>query len=172
MAIIVQNQSGTQSGANAYVTVAEFKAYHLARGNDHSAYSDTEIEQAIVRGTDHLDERFSYVGDPLSSGQSTEWPRSDAYDKYDDYVEGIPVEVSEATFEYAFLALGRAELNPTPDRDGTGQMVQSKSETVGPISQSVEFVSGGRFYLPLYPRADRKLIRRGLVERRGRLFRG
>lgn len=171
MALVVQNASGTQAGADAYVTVAQFKTYHTARGRDYSAYDDTAIEQAIVRATDYLDDRFSFIGEPASTDRSTEWPRHYAYDRYDDYVEGVPVEVIEATHEYAFIALS-ADLIPTPDRDGSGQTVQSKSETVGPITESVEYVSGGAFQLPKYPSADRKIIKRGLVERGGRLIRG
>lgn len=172
MALIVQNASGTVPEADAYVTVDQFKAYHDKRGNDYSAFTDPQIEQAIVRATDYLDERFTFIGERLNVDQTTEWPRLNAFDIDDDYVNGIPLAVMEATYEYAFIGLGNVDLNPTPTRDGTGQVVQSFSESVGPISESVRFTAGGRFELPKYPRADRKLVSRGLVERRGRMIRG
>jgi len=171
MALVIQNASGTIANANAYISVATFKAYHDARGNDYSEFLDAQIETAIVRGTDHLDERFTYVGERLNVDQETEFPRQNAYDIDDDYVQGVPRAVEEATAEYAFFALS-FDLNPNPTRDGTGQVVLSKSESVGPISESVKFAAGGRFELPKYPRGDRKLISRGLVQRRGRMIRG
>jgi hypothetical protein len=171
MAFLVQNEIGTVAGANAYVTVEFVNEYHKDRGND--AWGVALGKQAlIIRASDHLDERFKYVGERLQVRQSTEWPRQNAYDIDDDYVEGIPQEVKEAVAEYALLAATLGDLNPTPTRDATGQTVIASSETVGPISSSVKYAGGGAFQLPKYPRADRKLVARGLVEKGGRLIRG
>jgi hypothetical protein len=62
MALILQNSTGTVSGANAYLTVAAFKAYHDSRGNDYAGKTDDQIAAAIVRGTDFIDTRFSFRG--------------------------------------------------------------------------------------------------------------
>lgn len=62
MALTVQNSDGSVSGANAYVTLAEFKSYHGDRGNDYSAFSDPQINSAIIRATDFIDTRFAFRG--------------------------------------------------------------------------------------------------------------
>lgn len=172
MAIIVQNIDGTAVGANAYITVQEFKDYHADRGADTSAFDDEAIEAAIVRATDYLDQRFNFVGKKrLGRDQTTEWPRSDAWDRDRYYINDIPPEVKEACAEYALRALA-AELNPDPERNASGVAVLSKSEAVGPISESVTFVGGAVFQMPKYPAADQKLVRAGLVRSGGTLLRG
>ena len=172
MALVVQNDTGSQAGANAYISVDEFKAYHDDRGNDYSiAADDTAIEYAIIKATDYLDQRFNFVGKKrLGREQTTEWPRSNAWDKDRYYITDLPVEVKDACAEYALRAIS-AVLNPDPDRDATGQLVQSKSETVGPISESVAFVAGSVFTMPKYPSADQKLIKSGLIEFGGEIRR-
>lgn len=172
MAIIVQNIDGTAVGANAYITVQEFKDYHADRGADTSAFDDEAIEAAIVRATDYLDQRFNFVGKKrLGRDQTTEWPRTDAWDRDRYYINDIPPEVKEACAEYALRALA-AELNPDPERNASGVAVLSKSEAVGPISESVTFVGGAVFQMPKYPAADQKLVRAGLVRSGGTLLRG
>lgn len=171
MALLVQNDSGGVEDANSYITLAFFKSHHDSRGNDYSAYADSALEAAIVRATDYLDQRFSFIGERLNIDQDTQWPRLNAYDRDDNYVTGVPKEVKKATAEYALIAAAQA-LNPSPDRDATGRKVQSKSETVGPISESTTFAFGAVYEMPKYPLADQILFARGLVEKRGRLHRG
>ena len=172
MGFAVQNNEGTVVGANAYITVQEFKDYHTDRGVDVSDFDDQGIESAIVRATDYLDQRFIFVGGRrLGRDQTTEWPRSDARDRDRYYINDIPPEVKEACAEYALRALA-AELNPDPERNASGVAVLSKSEAVGPISESVTFVGGAVFQMPKYPAADQKLVRAGLVRSGGTLLRG
>lgn len=161
MAFTVQDDNGSVAGANAYIDVAFLDAYHLDRGNTVTG-TTTEKEQAIVRATDYMDHRFRWVGERQSIDQRTGWPRIGAEDRDDDHRSGIPEEVKEACAEYALISLS-ATLNPTPTRDDTGRSMQSKSEKVGPISESVSFVSGGSFSMPKYPVADNKLRGAGLV---------
>jgi hypothetical protein len=168
MAFLVQNDSGSVAGANALITLAEFATYAADRGWDIGAYNDAARQVAIVKATDHLNTRFSYVGERLQRTQRTEWPRMDAYDADNNYVNGIPQEVKDATSEYARIAL-TADLNPAPARDDYGQAVQARSERVGPIEQSVEYRAGAAWTMPIYPTADRFLTVRGLV-RRGSSF--
>lgn len=173
MALLVQNDSGTVVGANAYVSVDEFKAYHDARGNDYSAAADdSAIEKAIVRATAYVDTRFTYTGLRMSGrDQDTQWPRTNAFDRDRYSVIGIPPEVKNACCEYALRSLTQ-DLNPDPTRDDTGALVAAKSETVGPITESTTYVSGAVFALPRYPAADQWLIRSGLVRTAGQVARG
>ena len=172
MGLTVQDNNGSVAGANAYISVEEFKDYHEDRGTDTSDFDDEAIEKAIVRATDYLDQRFNFVGKKrLGRDQTTEWPRTDAWDRDRYYINDIPPEVKEACCEYALRALA-AELNPDPERNASGVAVLSKSEAVGPISESVTFVGGAVFQMPKYPAADQKLVRAGLVRSGGTLLRG
>lgn len=172
MGLTVQDNNGSVAGANAYITVEEFKTYHTDRGNAFSSFTDEQIASAVIRATDYLDQRFNFVGKKrLGRDQTTEWPRTDARDRDRHYINDIPPEVKEACCEYALRALA-AELNPDPERNASGVEVLSKSEVVGPFSESVTFVGGAVFQMPKYPAADQKLVRAGLVRSGGTLLRG
>lgn len=173
MTLIVQDNTGSVADANAYITVAEFKAYHDDRGGDYSgAADDAAIEAAIIRATDYLDQRFNFVGKKrLGRDQTTAWPRTDAWDRDRYYITDVPKEVKDACAEYALRAIA-ATLNPDPEQTATGAAIQSKSEAVGPISESVTYVSGAVFTMPKYPAADQKLIKAGLVRSSGTVLRG
>lgn len=172
MAFTVQDNTGTVAGANSYVALVDFKAYHDDRDNDYSAYSDAQLQTALVRATDYIDGRFRFVGEKRGGrDQNTEWPRTGAWDRDRYYITDIPVEVIEATCEYALRAAA-ADINPDPDRDSTGRTVQSKYEEVGPIKESTVYTAGAVFEMPRYPTADNRLKRSGLVVTGGRLVRG
>jgi len=135
----------TPGGASddALGTLAAFKAYHDARGNDYSAYSDTAIEQSIRRGTvwvEGLGARTKgrvgsrWPGARASATQRREWPRSGALRVDGTAIASstIPAEVEEAVFEAAFYDLGNSGLlhaTVTPAEIAT-------SEAVGPIKVS------------------------------------
>lgn len=161
MALVVQ-QEPPVAGANSYTTVQVFKEYHSTRGVDLTPYTDQQIEFGLIKATQFLDVRFEYVGYQYAKGQTTEWPRSSAYDKRGDRLDGIPLRVVWATCEYALRAMA-ADLLADPDRDPTGRAVKSKSEEVGPIKESVEYQDYGGFQLPVYPLADMLLKSAGLV---------
>lgn len=166
MAFVVQTDPHTD-GANAYITAAFMRDYHSERGRDLSnttTYPDSRLEAAIVAATQYLDVRFEFVGYRSDADQTTEWPRSAAYNGRGDRQVGIPRAVKQATAEYAYRALS-ATLLADPDRDGSGQAIKSKSETVGPISERLEYAVYTGFTMPIYPLADRLLTSQGLVSR-------
>lgn len=170
MAFVLQTDAGL-ADANAYVDVDFFRAYHTDRGIDISAYTDdTVIQGAIIRATDYLDTRFSFIGRKERREQRTQWPRSDAYDIDDDLVFGVPYEVQEACAEYTLIALQQT-INPSPVRDDRGRVVKRTFEKVGPLEEEVEYSDATRFEMPRYPVADRKLTMRGLVRSSGRIRR-
>lgn len=172
MAFTVQNDDGTISGANAYITVAEFKNYHDDRGNDYGTYTTPEIEAAIVNATDYTDERWEFLGEPRNHSQDTEWPRLDVEDSKGIIVRGIPSEVKEATAEYAIRHLAGETLDPDLTYDDRGQKVQRKKEVVGPIEEETEYVGGSAEAPKSFPGADKKLIRSGYTIRPGNFERG
>lgn len=163
MTFTVQDDTGEVDDANAYVTVAFFKAYHTDRGGSYSAYSDTQIEQAVVRATDYLDNRFTFDGTRKAVDQTTEFPKEDGdlQDKDGNDVDGVPLVIQRATAEYALRALS---LDLLPDQTGTeAGRIASKSSTVGPISTSVSYVNGAIPVLPKFPLADAMLAKTGWV---------
>lgn len=170
MTFLVQDAGGTVVGANAYVTVAEFQAYHADRENPLVGFTSDQMESAIVRATDYLDQRFRFVGQRTNVRQRTAWPRLDAEDRDENLRTDVPHEIKEACAEYALIALTQ-ELNPAPTRDATGRVVLEKSETVGPISESTVYGNGGALMLPEYPVADQRLRATGLVVGSGTLRR-
>lgn len=156
MAIIVED--GTLvTDANAYITVAFFRAWHAARGiaaasADSGAYTTALIEAAIVKATDYVDKRFGtkFVGTLRDREQSLMWPRSDAWTNQGDYIQTstIPKELKRGVVEYALIALKLGDLLPLPapsfnavDPDtgettvAKGGLVQRESQKVGPIEE-------------------------------------
>lgn len=162
MAFTVQDDNGLVAGANAYVTTAYVRAYHLDRGVDLTAVLDPALQVAIVLSTSYLDARFTFLGCRRNTAQDTEWPRRDAYDRDGYVITGIPKAVKQAVAELADKARS-AVLMPDPERDATGRTILSKSEGVGPLKESVEYAAGGAFTFPEYPLVDRMLIAAGLV---------
>jgi len=171
MAFTVQNNQGVVDNANAYVDSAYVVTYHADRGLDLSGVNTGDLEAAIVRATDYLDQRFTFVGTPIYSDQTTSWPRSGAKDSNGWLVSGIPLAVKQATAEYANIALSK-DLSPAPERDPSGQVVAARSEKTGPIEESIRYASAGVFTMPKYPKADRILTVRGLVASNRQVRRG
>jgi hypothetical protein len=50
------------AGANAYIDIPYFKSYHNSRGNVFGTPSDTALQNAIVKATDYLDQKYRYKG--------------------------------------------------------------------------------------------------------------
>jgi len=164
MAFEVQTQAGTLT-ANAYCSVQFFKDYHSDRGNTiPSTAGNKDIERAIVRASDYLDGRFNFIGEKVQTEQRLKWPRLDAEDRFSRVRFGVPHEVQEACADYALISLS-STLNPTPTRDDTGRVVQSKFEKTDVLEERTVYVDGGRFEMPRYPVADNKLKSSGLVVR-------
>lgn len=181
MAFTVETGVGL-AAANAYMTEAEYRAYHADRGTVVTSQTQAQIETAIVRATDYVDKRFGrrFRGDRLSSDQALEWPRSDAYTDEDFLISGVPALLKRAIAEYALLSiyLGR-NLAPVPAPDfgildpTTGEVtnvssgkITEKTEEVGPIKETTKYAQGDQTGRPMvgtgnltqnvpeYPQAD------------------
>ena len=174
--LVVQNDTGDAVGANAYCDVDFFKTYCISRGKslvktaaadpaNNVLYSDDEIAAAIMGSREYMDGRWGskYVGQRMQELQDTEWPRYDAYDNSDFYINGVTDILRKANAEYAYILLTTTDLNPNPTRDETGQRVQRKTTQVGPILDSVTYVTGAAFDQPTYPTADNILRSRGYI---------
>ena len=168
MALVVQQDTPIE-GANGYVSDVWVADYLADRGTTLSP-GDT-LQQAIVRATDYIDQRFNFIGERILLDQATAWPRCNAINFYGYFIKGVPLAIKRATAEYAAIAMS-AELNPTPERDDTGQKVILKSESIGPLSETVEYSEVGSVSLPSYPKADGFIAKAGLLVGAGRVFRG
>lgn len=142
MPFTVEDGSGVP-GANAYITVQEFRDHHADRGRDMTSLVDAQVQVSVVRATDYLDKRFSrrYRGVRLQKTQGLEWPRLDAYDD-DDFlladVDEIPRQLKKACAEYALRAFIYGELAPDPLRAAPAQDLSDPQD----VTQSSSVVSG------------------------------
>ena len=143
MSFIVQDPDAPLSTANAYISIAYFKAYHDDRGNDYSSSSDTDIEESIVRATDFMDSRWTFAGDREDVDQSTECPRSGVYDPRTGFeLDHYPAELTEACAEYAMSALA-GSLYASPNVDSTGLKVKMTKKKVAVLETETEYFQGG-----------------------------
>ena len=170
MTLTLQDNAGTVAGANAYISVADFKAYHDVRGNSYSAYTDTEIDNAIIQATDYVDVRFNFVGWKLSGrDQTTEWPRAGAIDRQGWRVQDIPEEVKDGVAEYALRSL-EVGLMVNPVIDKTGREVESTEIKAGPITKKTSYVSSGQNGFKPFALADALIAK--LLQPAGMIVRG
>lgn len=157
MALVLQNSDGTAEGANGYLSVTDFKAYHDNRGQSYGTATDSAIAAAIVAATSYLDSRWIFGGRKYQGrAQTTVFPRIGLMDADRLTVDGIPREIVAATAEYALAALS-GPLAPTPVVSDSGFPVSGKTETVGPITESTSYsvpATGKPSRFRPYPLAD------------------
>ncbi len=141
MALIVEDGTG-KADADAFVSVADCDAYHVALGNSDWTGDETVKEAAIRRSTAYLTTAYVYVGERLKGrSQSLSWPRNNAYDVEGDLVPNneVPTEIVAATCEAALYEL----TNP----NGLNQVItlteRTKSEKVDVIEVEYAGTSGG-----------------------------
>lgn len=103
MAFTLQDDTGTVAGANAYLSIADFRAYWTNKNVVTTALVDAVVQGLIVEATQYIDQRYEYCGVPLDGrDQTTQFPRDCLYDRYGNLVGGIPREVKNAVAEYAY----------------------------------------------------------------------
>lgn len=180
MAIRTQSREGTVEDANSYSTVDAFRAYHVERMVDLSSYTDQQVEAALVKATDFLDARYSFVGQPLKADQGTACPRYlSSGEQRNQYLQDInTLEPSylltnaqwnallKACVQLAYRALRQPKgLMPDPAFDATGQSVSKKTVKAGPVEKSVEYSgpSNPDAAVPSYPSVDLLIKKVGLT---------
>lgn len=158
MALIIEDGTGV-AGAEAYLSVADADAYHLARANAGWIGDEPAKEAALRKATDYLGQvyRLRWLGRRVAADQALDWPRTGIADLGEDEVPG---EVRNATAELALLAL-TTDLNPALVRGG-----RVTREKVGPIETQFADGAPGR---TRHPAIDGILA--PLLSRAGRLVR-
>ncbi len=101
------------------------------------------------------------------------WPRTSAYDQQGNEILGIPDKLKQAVSEYAVRAVAESLL-PDPTGDPYAGRVSQRTETVGPITESVKYDSGtvGTMTFTPYPSADKLLSSLLLGSGSGGVIRG
>lgn len=149
MALIVEDGSKV-TGANTYITLAEFKAWADARGVNYS--SDGHVTENILRAMDYIEELL-FIGVKETRDQALQWPRVDVViDGYALDVGEIPKELKNATYELVKAIIdGDNKLNPV-ERQVTKEKVDS-------LEVTYKSNAGMQRHTPAVTRALRKLIR-------------
>ena len=149
MALVVEDGSKV-TGANTYITLAEFKAWADARGVNYS--SDGHVTENILRAMDYIEEVL-FIGVKETRDQALQWPRVDVViDGYALDVGEIPKELKNATYELVKAIIdGDNKLNPV-ERQVTKEKVDS-------LEVTYKSNAGMQRHTPAVTRALRKLIR-------------
>jgi hypothetical protein len=161
--LVLETGEGEED-SNTYVTVSGADVYHAGLGHDAWAeYDEDERAQALLDAAQYMSARWSWVGQRVTSGQAMDWPRLGAYDA-DRFLweDAVPPAVVKAQCEYALLAVSGTTLYPTPGPGEQGA-ITSRSETIGPHTESVSYARPLRLDLPRYPAVDRILTKAGLI---------
>ena len=147
MAIIVEDGS-LVSGANSYISIAEFKTWAEARGVDYE--SDYTVAQQILRAMDYI-ETLNFKGLKHTETQSLQWPRDMVLiDGYSVDADEIPAQLKAAVYEAVKLEIeGDSKFAPTER--------ETVSEQVDGISVTYKSNTGMRRSTPAMAAALRKL---------------
>lgn len=148
--------------SNAYCSTAFADDYFALRGITAWTGSSTVKEQAIVKATDYIENRFgdSFKGSRAVEGQALSFPRADVVLKDGREVDeaSVPDAIAKATAEYALRAL-TGELFPDPPgpNEANGEVVMERKK-LAVLETEVQYKassdSGPRQTIPSYPAAD------------------
>lgn len=146
---LVQEDGSVVTGANTYVTLAEYKAWADDRGITYG--TDAAVTQQIYRAMDYI-ESLRFIGDKANENQPLQWPRLGAVvDGYEVDGTEIPSQLKLAVYEAIKAeADGNSELAALDRR--------TISESVGDISVTYASNSSSRKTTPALTFALRKLI--------------
>ena len=148
MALIVEDGTGV-SGANAYISRADFLTYHADRSNTGAAVlTPAVIDAAILYATEYLDSKYQWRGGLVSDDQYLGFPTVGGYDDQGRGISGLPDRVIKACAELAYIH------TQTPLTAALGPRVISQ-EVVGAVKQTFSDVNGNEGNR--YPFIDRLL---------------
>src|SRR5262245_58437819 len=102
MTLTVQDDSGTQTEADSYVSLAAFQSYCAGRGMNVEDDEDEDLEAALRLAFDYVDSKWRYKGSKSTTTQNSEFPRTDLVDWSSQTVSGIPKRLKDAQCDLAF----------------------------------------------------------------------
>jgi len=149
MALVIEDGS-IVSGANSYITVANYKSWADDRGIHY--LTDTKIENAIYRAMDWFERQF-FIGNKANENQLLQWPRTEALiDGYYADATEIPTQVKNALYEATKVQLdGNSELE--------NQTRKTLRERVGEIEVEYAENSENRTSTPSLSFAMNRIVR-------------
>jgi len=148
MALVVED--GTLvTGADSYITLAEFKAWADKRGISYG--TDEAVTQQIYRAMDYI-ESLDFIGQKSDENQSLQWPRDRVIiDGYYIDSDEMPAELKVAVYESV-----KAEI------DGDSRMTASDRRTISEKVDSIQVTYASnadvKRSIPAVMKALRKLI--------------
>jgi regulator of protease activity HflC (stomatin/prohibitin superfamily) len=147
MTLIIEDGS-IVTGANSYVSAAEYIAWADAREIE---YSSTLLESQILRSMDYI-ESLPFAGQKSTQDQPLQWPRVGVVvDGYDIDHNEIPEQLRKAVYE-----------SVKAESEGVSQLLnverQTARERVGEIEVEYSSSSGSSTSVIAIQRAVKKLI--------------
>jgi hypothetical protein len=136
--LIVEDGTGTNPAADAYISLDFANSYHQKFGNAAWSSDDTvALDAAIRKSTQYIDAQFRFRGSKLTTTQALQWPR-DAQTMACWGLTWPVARLQQACAELAVRALVDSLYTDQPD-------AAVKSESVGPISVTyADAMNGGQ----------------------------
>lgn len=136
--------------ADFYGTLADANTYHAERGNTGWTGTDADLNIALLRGSEYIDQAYrgQFPGEKTGlRGQIREWPRNSAHDTAGNYIgpTEVPVEAEYASYEAALREL-TVPGSLQPDYDPAGQQ---KSVKVDVIAIEYSAAHGAQSVIPI-----------------------
>ncbi len=164
MSFVVEDGTGVV-GANSFTTV-QFADDYFADSFNAAWTGDNNAKQgALVRATRYICLKYGnrFLSNRLFLDSSLPFPRM-------GYNPAMPIALQQATAEYAVRALS-SDLFPDIISEDNGQLLISKTDTVGPISTSRTYKgSSSNTSWKKYPSAD-FLMRDLIIFTQGKVYR-
>ena len=105
-------------GTNTYLSLADFKAWADLRLKDYSAFSDAQIEAALVVGSvDFIDANYNFKGEQVDEAQPMKLPT--------DLV--AIADISNGSAQAAWQALN-SELFISPTANSDGKVIKQRDK--------------------------------------------
>ncbi len=145
MALVLED--GVADDANSYADRTIADAYFDLRPSGNAtwdALSDDEKDDNLIAATQYIELRFGqrFKGTRESQGQPLSFPRQGFFDQRGDLIEGIPLELEQATAEYALQNSTTVLIEPPAASASEGEVTEQEDK-VGPITTRTRFSRSG-----------------------------
>lgn len=153
MSLVIEDGSNV-TGANSYITEAEYQAWADARfgsGRSTAPANDAAAEVLILRAMDYF-EGLNFIGIKANKSQPLQWPRYDVViDGYDIDSDEIPSLVKSALYEITYAEESSNSELQTIERT-------TRREKIGDIEVEYKNNSASRTISPAITHALKKLV--------------
>ena len=130
IALVVENGTGLPD-ANSYCDLDFAIEYCTMKGyTDWLKLSENQQKIFIIRGTEFVDNFYTWKGIRHRQSQSMAFPRDDIYDDDRYPVDGIPDKLKKACIEAAFLNASSSANTLFSTKDENGKVKKQKVDTL------------------------------------------